>query len=260
MKEAEIIDDKTIKKDIAKLWNQAYIDYDDCYAHGLKSEKERLEWLKLLNILIKKKPSKILDVGAGTGFITMFLAELGHKCKGIDLSEKMLSVAESKASKAGYDNVTFTLGDAENTGEGSNQYDVVINRHLVWTLPHPHEAIKEWYRILKPDGELIIMEGNWHYNRFSDKTKVFVGKCLLSVQQGQSAFSHKGNYNKDVIEALPMMKSKNAKRLATLVKNAGFSVTVVKLTDIDKAEKEAMPYAYRLINPYKRIAVIGIKE
>ena len=35
------MNDKTIKQNITRLWNQAYINYDDCYAHGLKSEEEK---------------------------------------------------------------------------------------------------------------------------------------------------------------------------------------------------------------------------
>ena len=46
------MNDKTIKKNITKLWNQAYINYDDCYAHGLKSEGEKKEWLRFLRKVI----------------------------------------------------------------------------------------------------------------------------------------------------------------------------------------------------------------
>ena len=35
------MNDQTIKQNITRLWNQAYINYDDCYAHGLKSEEEK---------------------------------------------------------------------------------------------------------------------------------------------------------------------------------------------------------------------------
>lgn len=80
----------------------------------------------------------------------------------------MLAVARHKAEAAGLDNVTFAVGDAEDTGEAGGSYDVVINRHLVWTLPHPEQAIAEWKRVLKPGGKLIVLEGNWHYNRLPD--------------------------------------------------------------------------------------------
>ena len=50
--EVKQMNDKTIKKNITRLWNQAYINYDDCYAHGLKSEGEKKEWLRFLRKVI----------------------------------------------------------------------------------------------------------------------------------------------------------------------------------------------------------------
>ena len=115
------MNDKTIKKNITRLWNQAYINYDDCYAHGLKSEEEKKEWLRFLR---------------------------------------------------------------------------KVN----------------------------------------------------------------GDYDKDTKEELPMMKSRNARRLGQMVQNAGLKVTVIPMTEVDRAEKQAMPLRYRLLNPHKRITVIGVKE
>lgn len=254
------MNDKSVKQNITRLWNKAYVNYDECYAHGLKSEGERQEWLKFLSKVIEKQPLNILDVGAGTGFVSLLLAELGHTCKGIDLSENMLSKAKEKAEKAGFQNVNFVIGDTENTKEPEGLYDVVINRHLVWTLPHPEKAIREWKRVLKPGGRLVIMEGNWHYNRLSDRIQVFLGKCLITIVEHRNAFSNDGDYDKKTKENLPMLKSKNAKRLAEMVQNAGLKVTVIPMTDVDRAEKRAMPLRYRLLNPHKRITVIGVKE
>ena len=255
------MDDKNIKREIAENWNRASGTYDDCYAHGIKSEAETREWLALLDRLIDgEKPADVLDVGAGTGIISLLLARLGHQCKGIDLSEQMLAVARSKADAAGYDNVTFALGDAEHTGEDSDRYDVVINRHLVWTLPHPEQAIAEWKRVLKPGGKLIVLEGNWHYNRLPDRISVFIGRCLLSLQEKRNAFSHQGDYGAELKASLPMLQSQNARRLAQMVEAAGFaSVTVQPLTAVDRAEKAAMPLGYRLPNPHKRMAFVAVK-
>ena len=57
-----------------------------------------------------------------------------------------------------------------------------------------------------------------------------------------------------------MMKSRNARRLAQMVQDAGLKVTVIPMTEVDRAEKQAMPLRYRLLNPHKRITVIGVKE
>lgn len=255
-----MLDDKNIKTEIAESWNRASETYDDCYAHGIKSQAEQKEWLALLDRLVTQKPSDVLDVGAGTGIISLLLAQLGHRCKGIDLSEQMLAAARTKAEQAGYDNVTFAIGDAEQTGEDSDRYDLVINRHLVWTLPHPEQAIAEWKRVLKPGGQLIILEGNWHYNRLPDRISVFFGRCLLSLQERRNAFSHQGDYGAELKESLPMLKSRNAKRLTELVVAAGFdSVNVLPLTAVDRAEKAAMPLGYRLLNPHKRMAFVAVK-
>lgn len=255
-----MLDDQNIKTEIAENWNRASETYDACYAHGIQSEAETREWLALLDRLIEKKPSDVLDVGAGTGVISLLLARQGHRCKGLDLSEKMLAVARSKAEAAGYDNVTFATGDAEDTGEDSNRYDVVINRHLVWTLPHPEQAIAEWKRVLKPGGRLIILEGNWHYNRLPDRISVFFGRCLLSLQERRNAFSHQGDYGAELKKSLPMLQSQNARRLAQMVAGAGFaSVDIQPLTAVDRAEKAAMPLGYRLLNPHKRMAFIAVK-
>lgn len=257
-----MLDDKHIKEEIAGNWDRASETYDDCYAHGIKSEAETREWLRLLDQLVEQgePPRQVLDVGAGTGIITLLLARLGHHCKGLDLSENMLAVARHKAEAAGLDNVTFAVGDAEDTGEASGSYDVVINRHLVWTLPHPEQAIAEWKRVLRPGGKLIVLEGNWHYNRLPDRISVFFGRCLLSLQERRNAFSHQGDYGEELKASLPMLQSRNAKRLAQMLREAGFaSVEVLPMTRVDRAEKAAMPLGYRLLNPHKRMAFVAVK-
>ncbi len=46
--------------------------------------------------------------------------------------------------------------------------------------------------MLKPGGKLIVLEGNWHYNRLPDRISVFFYWCLLSLQERRNAFSHQG--------------------------------------------------------------------
>ena len=252
-------DDRQLKENITKVWDTAFSDYDDCYAHGIKSAGEKAAWLTFLHSVFGPEALDVLDVGAGTGIISLLLAELGHRVKGIDLSKNMLSVAERKARIGGFDSVRFAIGDAEDTGEAAESYDVVTNRHLVWTLPHPEKAIAEWRRALKPGGRLIIMEGNWNFPSFGDRAQIFAGKCLLSLQERQNAFTHRGDYDAETKKALPMLRRENAEALASMVEAAGFRVQVLPLTDVDRAEKDAMPLARRLMNPYRRIAVIGTK-
>ncbi|TWA28893.1 methyltransferase family protein [Sinorhizobium medicae] len=45
--------------------------------------------------------------------------------------------------------------------EPDDHYHVVVNRHLVWTLVDPSAAFREWLRVLKPGGSLLIVDGDF---------------------------------------------------------------------------------------------------
>ena len=89
-------------------------------------------WIGLFNNLIPKINLNALDIGCGTGEMSLLLAQLGHSVTGIDLSENMLCVADEKARKKGL-NIKFLKGDAEDPPFESNEFDVIVARHLFWT-------------------------------------------------------------------------------------------------------------------------------
>ena len=155
------MEDKQFKKEVTEYWDAGSSDYDTAPGHGLFHEEEKQEWIKALKEIVPEG-AKVLDVGCGTGFLTLLLAEMGHTVKGLDLSEGMQADAKRKVKEKGFeDRVTFAIGDAEKPDEPDNEYDVVINRHLLWTLPHPDTAISEWLRVVKPGGKVIIIDGDW---------------------------------------------------------------------------------------------------
>ena len=80
---------------------------------------------------------------------------------GLDLSEKMMDEGRKKTKERAL-SMTFLHGDAENPPFPDNHFDVVINRHLLWTLPNPETALKSWKRIIKPGGRVIIIDGLWN--------------------------------------------------------------------------------------------------
>ena len=79
------------------------------------------------------------------------LSELGHDVTGVDFSDEMLGAARRNAKTYGLD-VDFKKGDAESLPFENSTFDAVVNRYVLWTVPGPERALKEWTRVLKPGG------------------------------------------------------------------------------------------------------------
>lgn len=249
-----------IKQGIAAAWNLSSKNYDNQYAHGLKSENEKKQWKLFLSKMVGEEKKEILDVGTGTGFLAILLAELGHRCTGIDLSEGMMEVAKSKSESQCLD-INFDIGDAENLSYSDNTFDFVVNRHLLWTIPNPEKALNEWIRVLKPGGTLMIIDGDWFYNNIWYEFKIFLGRILIAITEFRNPWKYEGAYDKNIRNNLPMIKDKNARNLYKMVKNTELiDVKTTYLKEVDRAEKMAMPLRYRLINPHKRLCITGVKK
>jgi ubiquinone/menaquinone biosynthesis C-methylase UbiE len=99
-----------------------------------------------------------LDVGCGTGFLSLELAGRGHRVTGLDFAPSMIERAERKAAELGFA-VRFEQGDAEQMPFAPASFDLVISRHVLWTLPHPEAAVDDWLRVLRPGARLVIVDG-----------------------------------------------------------------------------------------------------
>lgn len=100
---------------------------------------------------------RVADIGTGTAEIALLLAELGHDVTGYDIAPGMLQKARSKADAAGIA-VRFVRGDAYDLPLADGSVDVVINRMVFWTLYDPPRALREWRRVLAPDGRIVVID------------------------------------------------------------------------------------------------------
>jgi SAM-dependent methyltransferase len=141
-----------------EAWDAEAAAFDDEPDHGLRDPEVRGAWRALLESVLPPAPSRIADLGCGTGTLTTLLAEMGHVVHGVDLSPAMLSRARPKA--AGLD-VTFAEGDAADPPLPAEHYDVVLSRHVLWALPDPAAALERWCGLLRPEGRLVLVEGFW---------------------------------------------------------------------------------------------------
>jgi ubiquinone/menaquinone biosynthesis C-methylase UbiE len=142
-----------------EFWDAQAATFDDEPDHGLRDPRVRDAWARLLLPLVPKH-ARIADLGCGTGSLSVLLADAGHEVNGLDFSTRMVGAAQAKAASAGVA-ATFTTGDAAHPPYPAASFDVVLARHVLWALPDPEAAVREWVRLLRPGGVLLLVEGRW---------------------------------------------------------------------------------------------------
>ncbi|MFB3763869.1 MAG: class I SAM-dependent methyltransferase [Methanotrichaceae archaeon] len=236
--------DTELKEAIREKWDESSQSYDSFHGHGIKSKEEHDAWKNVFETVLPKGRLKILDVGCGTGEISLLLAEMGYQITGVDLSDKMLSIARSKA-KASRLKAQFLRGDAESLNFDDESFDAVISRHLLWTLPHPDSALREWKRVLKNGGRVVIIDGLWMDGSLENKLWRLISDLSIIILERQNP--RKGWYSKKTEAELPHPHGMDAQRAMTYLEEAGFDEIDQKiLDDIKDLQRKHMPFSQKV--------------
>ncbi len=136
------------KQQVRGLFNTISPQYDAIRFVHLCAER-----LIALSPLLER--AQVLDVATGTGLVAMVVAQIigpGGRVVGIDFSPDMLAQARQKLAQTDNTNVEFQEGDAEHLPFPDNSFDVVLCASSLFFVPNILAALKEAYRVLKPDG------------------------------------------------------------------------------------------------------------
>lgn len=147
------------RPDEIAAWDAEAEAFDEPADHGLNDPDVRRAWRELLLGVLPPPPARVVDLGCGTGTLSVLLAESGYEVDGLDFSPRMVELAERKAGRL--EGVRFTEGDAFEPPFPESTYDVVLCRHVLWAMPDPAEALARWLRLLTPAGRLLLVEGRW---------------------------------------------------------------------------------------------------
>lgn len=139
-------------------WDAEAATFDDEPDHGLRDAAVREAWARRLRAWLPEVSCDVLDLGCGTGSLSLLAAERGHHVTGIDLAPRMVDLARAKL--AGRDAV-FLVGDVTAPPVGEQRFDVVLVRHVLWALPDPARVLRHWRGLLRPGGRLVLVEGVW---------------------------------------------------------------------------------------------------
>jgi 2-polyprenyl-3-methyl-5-hydroxy-6-metoxy-1,4-benzoquinol methylase len=144
-----------------ELWDSAAGKFDEEPDHGLRDPGVRAAWTALLRNALPPAPGNLIDIGCGTGSLSLVLAESGYQVTGIDVSPAMIVQANLKSQAAGQ-KINFQVMDAAFPEFAPAQFDALICRHVLWSLPDIAGVIERWAALLKPGGTMMLIEGFWH--------------------------------------------------------------------------------------------------
>ena len=167
-----------------QYWDQAADSFDEQPDHGLHAGPLLQAWTGLLKDWLPSGSSRVLDVGCGTGSLSVVLAGLGHQVTAIDLSPRMLAQAQAKAVQAGY-SIEFQVMNAAAPCYAPASFETLVCRHLLWALAEPQQVLCRWAGLLKPGGRLILIEGFW-----STGAGLHADELLAALPNSVKVFSH----------------------------------------------------------------------
>ncbi len=240
-----------ILDEIRAYWNDDAATYDDSPGHRPRSPAVQAAWAAELEALLPPAPARVLDCGAGTGFLSLMAARLGHRVTALDLSPGMLERLRAAAGAEDLD-IDVVVGPAEDPPHG---FDAVMERHVLWTLPDPVAALRAW-RAAAAGGRLVAVESLWGA---VDPLERLRGRARTWLRQARGgADDHHAPYPAHVRRALPLGSGTHPRAVAALAAQAGWSAPrLVRLRDVEWAGALELGLPERLLGVTPRFAVVA---
>jgi ubiquinone/menaquinone biosynthesis C-methylase UbiE len=231
-----------VKQQVAAHWNRRAPTFDEDFGHSIRTPAERAAWDRILDLILAGRgPLECLDAGCGTGFLSFELAARGHGVTGVDFAPAMLDEARRKAAARGVA-IRFEEADVERLPFPGGRFDLVISRHLLWTLAHPEVAIDEWVRVLRPGGRLVVVDGQFD----AGATPPAVGSARASEEYAR------------VGAQLPFLGGRSQAEIETLLRAHGLAgVRGDPLADLVAAQAQRMVDEGREPRTHRRYVVWG---
>ena len=179
--------DKSKKNEVRAMFDNIAFRYD--FLNHFLSFGIDVYWRKrLIALLMKSKPEKVLDMATGTGDLAIMAAKAGvSEVTGIDLSPNMIKVGVKKVERKHLvSNVNLQVGDAEGINFDHNYFDASMVAFGVRNFDDLEKGLLEMNRVIKPGSPVFILEFSkptrfpvkQFYHFYSFKLLPFFGKLI----------------------------------------------------------------------------------
>jgi len=166
----------------------------------------------------------------------------------------MLARAVTRAHELGLA-IDFAVGDAEAPAYADGSFDVVISRHVLWTLPHPEEAATHWAALVVPGGMVAAFDGYSPQLAPHRRALSVLAEQIDALRRRQAGGHH---YSAQLRAGLPLAEQRDPSAGERLFVAAGLrDVGTRRLPQIDAAERAVLGPLQRLRRPYLHYVATG---
>jgi ubiquinone/menaquinone biosynthesis C-methylase UbiE len=155
------------------LWRQPYL-IELTYADNFR----------LIEDSIRGRNLKILEVGCGTGFMSLELARMGHDVVGIDPDQKIIRIARRTMETDPYSktrgSLRYEVADFNKWSDIPGKHDVVLFSRVLHDLPHPRKILSRAHHFLKKRGRLICLE--YAYDRMDRRAATWLYQIRRALE------------------------------------------------------------------------------
>jgi demethylmenaquinone methyltransferase/2-methoxy-6-polyprenyl-1,4-benzoquinol methylase len=213
--------EQTKKEQVEEMFDNIAPTYDRLN-HIMSLNIDRIWRRRVMRIIRRAKPQRIMDVATGTADLAIAMARKVNEAHilGVDLSEEMLGEARKKIKRLELEKrITLEKGDAENlTMVASESVDAATVAFGVRNFENIERGLSEIYRTLRPGGKLVVLEFSmpknrlvrWVYRQYAHRLLPRIGGIISKDKQAYT-------YLPDSVEEFPAPE-----RFAEILKGVGF--------------------------------------
>ncbi len=190
--------DSSKSGEIEEMFDKIAPTYD-LLNHTLSFNVDKIWRRRLISIIAKAKPRRVLDVATGTGDVAIALCRAIKDVEvvGVDLSEGMLAHARTKSQEAGFESqISFSKGRAEELDFQSEKFDVATAAFGVRNFESAEQGIAQMARCVRSGGSVVILEFSspskglfaWFYKFYSYRVLPWIAS--LFARGNRSAYDY----------------------------------------------------------------------